>query len=87
MTKEQLIEIAKAGFPEKFNSYIDYTDVEATKNNHLYRLYKGKDRINLRGWFIEIYKEGDSFVQIRVGLRVFNDLAAINKMKELEIIK
>ena len=92
ITKEQLIEIAKIGFPERVKQFIDFENLEAMHITGVYRLYnKDSEFFGLfpkDEWMSISFdqKSGENdFVQIQVGNRAFNHYAAIKKMEEMKL--
>ena len=79
---EKLILVAKAGFPKLVQSQIDFAAVSMQVKGMSYLLVRNSDKgIHLK---IEVWKGG---VQFRTGSTSFNQLAAIDKMRALKIIK
>lgn len=91
MTKEQLIQIAKAAFPSDILEDINFSFCEMYCMSNVYRLYDAREgfklNIPVRTLFsIHIFDdEHDKFVQIHCIWR-FNTYAAIKEMQRLEII-
>lgn len=89
MTKEQLIEIARVGFPERVRQFIKFDNCEMYSMGGVYRLYD-KD-IEFRfmlpeNYHLAIFIGEDKFIQITCGNMAFNHYAAIKKMEELGLI-
>jgi len=95
MTKDQLIEVAKAGFPADKHHLYNFETPGYYAFGAVFRLFQ-KEEIDPSkiGWigmglnevFLAIHIEDESFVQIEVGNRKFNHRAAIKKMIELNLI-
>lgn len=88
MTKEQLITIAKAGFPENVKQFIDFENVEMNHFGGVYRLYDKDTPFLLmlpEVVHLHIFIEGD-FVQISPEHLAFNHYAAIKEMERLGLV-
>lgn len=89
MTKDQLIQIAQAGFPKSVKINIDFNACDMIYWGSVYRLYKIKTPLRLGlpvEEYLSIYIGKNSsrpFIQIKCGNAAFNDYAAIKKMEEL----
>ena len=89
MTKQQLIQIAKAGFPDHVKSIINIDDLEFISMGGVYRLYDKSSPILFvlpKESIIAICHHAD-WVQISTSFRAFNDYAAIKEMQKLKLIK
>jgi hypothetical protein len=90
MEKEQLIQIAKAGFPQRVKDFINFDNCEMHSMSGVYRLY---DKESVFFFMqpsesnLNIFIGADNFIQITCGNRAFNHYAAIKKMEELGLIK
>ena len=79
---EKLILVAKAGFPKLVQSQIDFNDVYYECKGLSHYLVRRSDKgIHLK---VEIWTGG---VQFRTGTTSFNQLAAIDKLRSLKIVK
>lgn len=47
MTKEQLIQIAKVGFPERVRQFIDFENCEMHHMSGVYRLYDRDEELGI----------------------------------------
>jgi len=89
MNKAQLIQIAKIGFPERVQQFINFENCEMHNMSGVYRLYD-KDV----GFFFLLPKEDyltifigeDNFIQISCGYKAFNHYAAIKEMERLGLV-
>ncbi len=89
ITLEQLVAVAKAGYPERYKEKNDLEGLELFYKSNVYRLVDKNVEYQFmipKYDHMSIAFEGDDFVQIHVGNKKFNHLAAIDKMKELKII-
>lgn len=90
-----MIDIAKAGFPADKHHLYNFETPGYLVFGDVFRLFEKEeiDRSKI-GWlgtglnevFLSIHIEDKTFVQIQVGNRKFNHLAAIKKMIELNLI-
>lgn len=86
MNKEQLIKIAKAGFPERVQQFINFDNCEMHSHSGVYRLYdKDIDFVLMlpREDHLAIFIGADNFIQITCGTKAFNHYAAIKEMESL----
>ena len=88
MTKEQFIQIAKAGFPEHVIELINFEDSEMMRMGDVYRLYDKNEpfRILLPNREIINIHLFDNFVQIDAGSKAFNQYAAIKEIEKMRLI-
>lgn len=89
MNLEQLIKIAKAGFPERILSTIDFDNCEMFHKSGVYRLYDKDVGFNLTlpsQDYLAVCIGPDKFIQITCGIRAFNHHAAIKEMERLGLI-
>lgn len=92
MTKEQLIQIAQAGFPESVKENINFDECQMIRWGDVYRLYRINAPFRLIlpvEYYLSIFigRVGEQpFVQIKCGTSAFNDYAAIKKMEELGLV-
>jgi hypothetical protein len=90
MTKDQLIQIAKAGFPDNAKRLINFENSEMIFWGDVYRLYD-KDcpfiMMLPKEEYLSIFINDDGFVQIQVINRAFNHFAAIKEMLSLGLIE
>jgi len=91
MTKEQLIKIAKAGFPKRVKQFIDFKNVELHKMGDVYRLYDKNVEFRLvlpKETILDIcFIKENNWIQFTMENHyAFNHLAAIRKMEQLKLI-
>ena len=89
MNKEQLIKIAKAGFPNVVKQFIDFNDVDIHSMGGVYRLYDKQTNFEFmlpKNYHLSVFIGSDKFVQIESLGKAFNHYAAIKKMQELQLI-
>ena len=89
LNKEQLIKIAKAGFPERVQQFINFDNCEMHYGSGVYRLYdKDMDFVFMlpREDHLAIFIGGYNFVQITCGIKAFNHYAAIKEMESLGLL-
>lgn len=89
MNKEQLIKIAKAGFPERVQRFINFDNCEMNHHSGVYRLYhKDMDFVLMlpREDHLAIFIGADNFIQITCGTKAFNHYAAIKEMESLGLV-
>ncbi len=82
MNLEQLIKIAEAGFPDCVKKRINFNECVMHAWGSTYKLIN-----RTHSDFLVIYTDCESYVQITTGVLAFNQYAAIEKMKELKLIK
>ncbi len=90
MTKDQLIQIAKAAFPDVVKKYIDFDSAEMHHMFGVYRLYAKDSPFILmlpEVQYLSVFIGENGFIQIESGGRAFNHYAAIKKMEELRLIQ
>lgn len=88
MTKDQLIQIAKVGFPDRVKQFINFEDCEIYESGNVHRLYDKNEE------FLPILPKKehlsilirDGIVQIMCGNKVFNHYAAIKEMEKMGLI-
>lgn len=89
MTKSQLIEIAKVGFPDRVKQFIDFNKVDIHSISGVHRLYDGQTPFEFmlpKNYHLSVFIGDDNFVQIESLGKAFNHNAAIKKMEELNLI-
>lgn len=94
MTKEQLIEIAKAGIPKEYHNQHNLTNPFFLYFRNRYQLYE-ESNVNIQqiGWhgvgeyrpYLSIKLDID-YLLIETSIEVFNQIPAIKKMIELNLI-
>ncbi len=90
MNKDELIQIAIAGFPTRILKYIYFDDCEIHSMSGVYRLYDKDEEFLFmlpKKDHLSIFIGANNFIQINPGIKAFNHYAAIEKMKELGLIK
>lgn len=90
MTKEDLIKIAKAGFPQHVKEFINFENAEIHHMSGVYRLFdKDSPFIFMlpKNEYLSVFIGENRFVQIESGGKAFNHYAAIKKMIGLKLIK
>lgn len=90
MDKEQLIKIAKAGFPYHIQKKIDFDNCEMYRTSEIYRLYDKDSKFNFilpKESILSIFVGVDKFIQFTSYNRAFNHYAAIKEMEKLGLIK
>lgn len=88
MTKEQLIQIAKVGFPDRVKQFIDLENCEMHVMGAVYRLYD-KDTPFLFALPLEYHisiQIEEKFIQFGTRNKSFNHFAAIKEMERLGLI-
>lgn len=86
MNKAQLIQIAKVGFPERVQQFINFENCEMHHMSGVYRLYdKDVDFFFMlpKEDYLSIFIGEDDFIQITCGNKAFNHYAAIKEMERL----
>lgn len=89
MTKEQLIEIAKIGFPDRVKQFIDFENCEMIHMSGVYRLYDKDEEFMFmlpKKDYLAVFIGEEKFVQITCEGKAFNHYAAIKKMEEMNLI-
>lgn len=89
MTKEQLIQIAQVGFPERVKQIINFENAEMHHQAGVFRLYdKGCPFLLMlpKESYLSIFIGADKFVQIQVGKKAFNHYAAIKEMERMRLV-
>lgn len=90
MTKEDLIKIAKVGFPDRVKQFIKFENCEMIHFGGVYRLYdKDEDFILMlpKTEYLSIFIGDDNFIQFSCGSKAFNHYSAIKEMEKLGLIK
>lgn len=91
MTKEDLIKIAKAGFPDNVKQFINFENCEMLHWSGVFRLYdKDEDFVLMlpKKYHLSIIIGDDNFIQILSGNNTaFNHYLAIKEMENLGLIK
>jgi len=86
MNKVQLIQIAKVGFPERVQQFINFENCEIHHMGGVYRLYDkdvGLFFMLPKEDYLAIFIGEDDFIQITCGNKAFNHYAAIKEMERL----
>ncbi len=89
MTKENLIQIAKAGLPERIKQFINFENCEMHHMAGVYRLYhKDGDFIFFlpKNPILTVFMGEENFIQISCENIAFNHYAAIKEMERLGMI-
>lgn len=89
MNKEQLIKIAKSGFPQRVKQFINFDNCEMCSHSGIYRLYdKDMDFVLMlpREDHLSIFIGADNFIQITCGTKAFNHYAAIKEIERLGLV-
>ncbi|MCG8796653.1 hypothetical protein [Tenacibaculum finnmarkense] len=89
MTKEDLIIVAKTGFPEIAKSLIDFNNCEIHHSSGVYRLYdKGTEFAFAlpKHYYLAIFIGDNKFIQFSCGSKAFNHYAAIKKMEKMGLV-
>lgn len=89
MTKEQLIQIAKIGFPERVKQFIDFDNCEMHHLGGVYRLYDKDEGFNFmlpKTYHLAIIIDDEKFIQFVCGNNAFNHYAAIKEMELLGLV-
>lgn len=88
ITLEQMITIAKAGFPEFISNSIKYDECNLFEWNNTYRLCHKNTEFGLilpKDNYFTVHID-KSFVQINAGIKMFNDYKAIKVMENMGLI-
>ena len=90
LTKEHLIEIAKAGFPEYIWENIKDNPMDVFHISEVYYLYNTDapiEGIVPKHYYVSLaYDKENNYVQFNPKYRKFNEYTAIKKMEELRLI-
>lgn len=87
MTREEMIEIAKVGFPLRVQNQCVFDKCKIHHTGGVYRLYDDDFLVFIpRHSYLEIFVGEDNFIQITCGNKAFNHYAAIKKMESLNLI-
>ena len=89
MTKEQLIQIAQVGFPERVKQFINFENCEMHSMSGCHRLYDKETPFILmlpKENYLSVFIGENKFIQIQVGHKAFNHYAAIKEMERLELV-
>lgn len=89
MTKEQLIQIAKVGFPDRVKQFINFENCEMHHMNGVYRLYDKDEDIFLmlqKNDHLAIFIGEDKFIQITCCNKAFNHYSAIKEMERMGLV-
>jgi hypothetical protein len=89
MTKEQLIKIAKVGFPERVKQFINFENCEMHHMSGVYRLYDKDEDFFLmlpKKDHLAIFIGEEKFIQITCGNKAFNHYAAIKEMERMGLV-
>lgn len=90
MTKEDLIKIAKIGFPDNVKQFIKFENCGMIHFGGVYRLYDKDEEIILnlpKNSHLTIFIGDDNFIQFSCGSKAFNHYSAIKEMEKLGLIK
>jgi hypothetical protein len=88
MTKKQLIQIAKKGFPERVKQFINFKNAEIHSMSGVHRLYDKDTDFNLlipKDYYLSVFIE-DKFIQIEVGKKAFNHYSAIKEIEKMGLV-
>ena len=87
VTKEQLIKIAKAGFPESVQNAINFESLDMVQNGSKFALFnkKGK-KFDKEGYYLSLDIR-ENFVQFYTGATSFNQMLGFFKIVELNLIE
>jgi hypothetical protein len=89
MTKEQLIRIARVGFPDRVKQFINFDNLAIHSWSGVYRLYDKDCPFTLmlpREEYLSVFIGEDKFVQIQVNHMAFNHYAAIKEMEIMGLV-
>lgn len=89
MTKEQLIQIAKVGFPERVKQFINFENCEMHHMSGVYRLYDKDEDFFLmlpKKDHLAIFIGEEKFIQITCGNKAFNHYSAIKEMERMRLV-
>lgn len=89
MKKENLIQIAKAGLPERIKQFINFENLEMHHWAEVYRLYDKDDDFIFflpKNPILTVFMGEENFIQITCKNRAFNHYAAIKEMERLGMI-
>lgn len=89
MTKEQLIQIAKVGFPDRVKQFINFENCEMHHMSGVYRLYDKDEYFFLmlpKKHHLAIFIGEEKFIQITCGNKAFNHYSAIKKMERMGLV-
>lgn len=89
MTKEQLIQIAKIGFPDRVKQFINFENCEMHHMSGVYRLYDKDEDFFLmlpKTDHLVIFIGEEKFIQITCGNKAFNHYAAIKEMERMGLV-
>lgn len=89
MTKEQLIQIAKVGFPERVKQFINFENCEMHHMSGVYRLYDKDEDFFLmlpKKDHLAIFIGEEMFIQITCGNKAFNHYSAIKEMERMGLV-
>lgn len=89
MTLEQLVEIAKIGFPERVAQFIDFENCDIHSMGGVHRLYNKSEPFRFmlpQNDYLAVFIGENKFVQITCGHRSFNHYAAIKQMEKMNLV-
>ena len=89
MTKEQLIQIAKVGFPERVKQFINFENCEMHHMSGVYRLYDRDEEFFLmlpKKDHLAIFIGEEKFIKITCGSKAFNHYSAIKEMERMGLV-
>ena len=89
MTREQLIEIAKVGFPDRVKSNWDFDNFDKFEMGGVFRLYDKRDgffTVLPRTSILTIIIQSDEYIQFDVKHLAFNQYKAIKLMEKMKLI-
>lgn len=89
MTKEQLIQIAKVGFPDRVKQFINFENCEMHHMSGVYRLYDKNEDFFLmlpKKDHLAIFIGEEKFIQITCGNKAFNHYSAIKEMERMGLV-
>ena len=89
MTKAELIQIAKVGFPERVKQFINFENCEMHHMSGVYRLYDKDEDFFLmlpKKDHLAIFIGEEQFIQITCGNKAFNHYLAIKEMERMGLV-
>lgn len=89
MTKEQLIQIAKVGFPDRVKQFINFENCEMHHMSGVYRLYDKDEDFFLmlpKKDHLAIFIGEEKFIQITCRNKAFNHYSAIKEMERMGLV-
>jgi len=89
MTKEQLIQIAKVGFPDRVKQFVNFENCEMHHTSGVYRLYDKDEDFFLmlpKEDHLAIFIGEEKFIQITCGNKAFNHYSAIKEIERMGLV-